>query len=160
MCAIITKVCRSCLLLVGKKRHSLCHISQSFGGFVEQHLTQRQESIRKCRWMFRIPARSRSQDYLLKISTCSEHITWPSSVRQREYKVMWAWRKLHNGSLGSLACSASELTSESMNPFRHFGRTPWTGNSPITGPPPTQESATQNSVNIYPCLEGCSNLRF
>jgi hypothetical protein len=27
--------------------------------------------------------------------------------------------------LGSLACSDSELTSETVNPFRHFARTPW-----------------------------------
>jgi len=26
--------------------------------------------------------------------------------------------------LGPLACSDIELTSETMNPFRHFGRTP------------------------------------
>jgi len=30
-----------------------------------------------------------------------------------------------------LACSDSELTSETMNPFRHFGRIPWTGDRPI-----------------------------
>jgi hypothetical protein len=29
--------------------------------------------------------------------------------------------------LGPLACSASELTSETMNPFKCFGRTPCTG---------------------------------
>jgi len=29
--------------------------------------------------------------------------------------------------LGPLACSDLELTSETMNPFRHFGRTPWLG---------------------------------
>jgi hypothetical protein len=29
--------------------------------------------------------------------------------------------------LGSLACSESELISETVAPFRHFGRTPLTG---------------------------------
>jgi hypothetical protein len=29
--------------------------------------------------------------------------------------------------LDPLACANSELTSESMNPFRNFGRTLWTG---------------------------------
>jgi hypothetical protein len=31
--------------------------------------------------------------------------------------------------LGPLVCSNSELTSETMNSFRHFGRTPWAGGS-------------------------------
>jgi len=35
-----------------------------------------------------------------------------------------------------LACSESEWTSGSMNPFRCFGRTPWTGDRPIARPQP------------------------
>jgi len=34
--------------------------------------------------------------------------------------------------LAPLAYSDSELTSETMNPFRRFGRTPWMGNRTIT----------------------------
>jgi len=33
-------------------------------------------------------------------------------------------------------------TSETMNPFRHFGRTPWTVDQPITRPLSTQDSTT------------------
>jgi hypothetical protein len=33
--------------------------------------------------------------------------------------------------LGPLYCSNSEWTSETMNPFRYFGRTPWTGDGPL-----------------------------
>jgi len=33
--------------------------------------------------------------------------------------------------LGSLVCFNSELTPETMNPFRKFGRTPWIGQQPI-----------------------------
>jgi len=34
--------------------------------------------------------------------------------------------------LGPLTCSGSELTSKTMNSFRNFGRTPWTGDRHIT----------------------------
>jgi len=33
-----------------------------------------------------------------------------------------------------MACSDSELTSETMDPFRHFRRFPWTGNQPDARP--------------------------
>jgi hypothetical protein len=36
--------------------------------------------------------------------------------------------------LSPVACSESELTSETMNPFGHFGRTPWMGDGPISRP--------------------------
>jgi len=42
--------------------------------------------------------------------------------------------------LGPLACSDSELTSETMKRSKCFGRTPWTGNRPIAKPLPTQDS--------------------
>jgi len=41
--------------------------------------------------------------------------------------------------LGPPACSDSELTSETNNPFRNFRRTPWMGDRPIARPPSTQE---------------------
>jgi len=50
--------------------------------------------------------------------------------------------------LGPVVCSESELTSESMNPFRHFGRTPWTGYQPVARPVPTQNSTTQKDVDM------------
>jgi len=49
-----------------------------------------------------------------------------------------------------LACSDSELTSETMNSFIHFGRTPWTGDRPISRPLPTQDT-TQRDADIHPC---------
>jgi hypothetical protein len=53
--------------------------------------------------------------------------------------------------LGPLASSESELTSETVNPFRHFDRIPWTGDRPITAPVPTQDSTTQKT-HPYICL--------
>jgi len=35
-----------------------------------------------------------------------------------------------------------------MNCFRHFGRTPWTGDQPISRPLPTQDSITQEIADI------------
>jgi len=61
--------------------------------------------------------------------------------------------------LGPLTCSYSELTSETVNAFRHFGRTPWTGDRPIARPIPTQDSTTQKYADIHPCLERVSNRR-
>jgi hypothetical protein len=49
-----------------------------------------------------------------------------------------------------LTCSESDLTSGSMNPFRHFGRTPWTGDRPIAKPLPTQERTTQKKRRHSP----------
>jgi hypothetical protein len=48
--------------------------------------------------------------------------------------------------LGPLASSVSELTSEAMNPFRHFGRTHWTGDRPNARPLPTQDSRAQKNA--------------
>jgi hypothetical protein len=38
--------------------------------------------------------------------------------------------------LGPLACFETELTSETMDPSRHFGRTPWMGHRPVARPLP------------------------
>jgi hypothetical protein len=43
---------------------------------------------------------------------------------------------------GSVVSSDSGLTTASMNPFRHFGRTNWTGDRLILVPLPTQGSTT------------------
>jgi len=50
--------------------------------------------------------------------------------------------------LGPLTSSNSDLTAETMNPFRHFGRTPWTGDLLIPRPVPTQDSTTQMQTYI------------
>jgi len=46
-----------------------------------------------------------------------------------------------------------------MNPFRHFGTTPWMGDRPIARPVPTQDNTTQKNAEIYSCLERESNPR-
>jgi len=55
--------------------------------------------------------------------------------------------------LGPLAYSESELTSETKNPFRHFGRIPWIGDQPIAGPLPIQDITTQKNTDIHPCFK-------
>jgi len=50
--------------------------------------------------------------------------------------------------LAPLTSSGSELNSETTNPFRHFGRTPWTGDQPIARPVPTLDSTVQRSADI------------
>jgi len=60
--------------------------------------------------------------------------------------------------LRPLACSVSELTSETVNPFGHFGRTPWTGDRPISMSIPMQDS-TNKDADIHPSLERDSNPR-
>jgi len=44
--------------------------------------------------------------------------------------------------LGPLVCFESELTSGTMNPFRHIGWTPSTGDQPIIRPLLTQDSTS------------------
>jgi len=51
--------------------------------------------------------------------------------------------------LGSLVCSNSELTCETMNPFRNFGRTPWVGDRPLEISVPTRNNQTKRDVDIY-----------
>jgi len=51
--------------------------------------------------------------------------------------------------LGPLACSDSALTSETMKPSRHFGRTPWMGDRPVSNPLHTQDS---KNTDIYQCF--------
>jgi len=46
--------------------------------------------------------------------------------------------------LDALACSYSET----MSPFRHLGRTPWTGDRPIARPLPKLDSTTQRNADI------------
>jgi hypothetical protein len=55
--------------------------------------------------------------------------------------------------LGFLACSYLELTSDTMDPFRYFERTPWTGDRPIARSLPTQDCTTQKNADIHPFLE-------
>jgi len=55
--------------------------------------------------------------------------------------------------LGSQSCSEPELTSENMNPLRHFDRTLWTGNRLRSNPLSAQNSTTEKDVDTYPCLE-------
>jgi len=45
-----------------------------------------------------------------------------------------------------------------MDPFRHFGRSPWTGDRPIARPLPTHNTKRKN-VDIYPCFERVSKPR-
>jgi hypothetical protein len=59
-------------------------------------------------------------------------------------------RMLQINGLYVVARSDSELTSETMNPFRHFGRIPWTGDRPIPKSLPTQKGTTQKNANILP----------
>jgi len=40
-----------------------------------------------------------------------------------------------------------------MNTFRHFDRTPWMRNRPISRSLPTQESRTQKEAAVHPRLE-------
>jgi len=56
--------------------------------------------------------------------------------------------------LGSLTCSVSELTSETMNPFRQFHRTPWTGEDR-----PILRHIQDKNMEIQPCLEWNSKQR-
>jgi hypothetical protein len=46
------------------------------------------------------------------------------------------------------------ITSESMNPFRHFDRTPRTGDRPLERPLPTRDSTAQKNMGTIIYLEG------
>lgn len=46
--------------------------------------------------------------------------------------------------LDPLACRNVELSSGTVNPFRHFDRTTWTGDRPSARPVPTQDSTKWN----------------
>jgi len=50
-----------------------------------------------------------------------------------------------------------ELISETVNPFRHFGRTPRMGHWCITRPLPMWDSTTQKNMDIYPYFKQDSN---
>jgi len=58
-----------------------------------------------------------------------------------------------------VACFDLELTSETMNTFRHFGRIPWTEDQPTPRPLPTQDSITQRNVGMHLGIEWNSNPR-
>jgi len=49
------------------------------------------------------------------------------------------------------------LTSETYESLGTIGRTPWTGDQPVAGPLPTQDSTTQKNADTRPCLERDSN---
>jgi hypothetical protein len=63
-------------------------------------------------------------------------------------------QKLLDTPLRIRACSFSELTSETTNPFQHFARTPWMGDRAIARPLHTQDSTTQKDADIQPCSSG------
>jgi len=50
--------------------------------------------------------------------------------------------------MGPLTSFESESISETMNPFKYIGRTPWTGDQPIAKPLPPQDSTTQKSGHV------------
>jgi len=54
--------------------------------------------------------------------------------------------------LNHVTCLGSELTSETMNLFRHVGRFPWTEDQPIARPLSTQYNTTQRKADIHPCV--------
>jgi len=49
---------------------------------------------------------------------------------------------------GEVARGWKKLTCGTMNAFRHFGRTPWTGYQPIAIPLPTEVNTTQGTEDI------------
>jgi len=73
------------------------------------------------------------------------HCTWNIKITYKDHKykiILTYFWKVHDlmsallpflttacmfHSLGPLACFKSESTSETMNPFRYFSRSPWTG---------------------------------
>jgi hypothetical protein len=59
--------------------------------------------------------------------------------------------------IGPPAYSSSQLSCESMNYIRHFGRTPWTEDRPVVRPLSTQDSTTQKDPDAHPYLEQDSN---
>jgi hypothetical protein len=61
--------------------------------------------------------------------------------------------------LGHLHYSETELTSETLNSFRYFGRTSWTGDRALAKPLPAQNSTTQKNMDTHPCPERDSNPR-
>jgi len=50
--------------------------------------------------------------------------------------------------LGPLACSDSELTSETMSQFGHLCRTPWMGDQPIVRPSSSEDDTIQKDVGM------------
>jgi hypothetical protein len=46
-------------------------------------------------------------------------------------------------------CSNSDLTSETMNPFHTFGRTPWLGDQLIARPLLTQGNTDKEKLGTY-----------
>jgi len=61
--------------------------------------------------------------------------------------------------LGPLVSSEWELTSETMDSFKYFDGTPWTGDQPIARPLPTQDETKREEAGIYPYLERDANSR-
>jgi hypothetical protein len=48
-----------------------------------------------------------------------------------------------------MACSDSELSSQTMDPLRHFGRISWMRDRRISTLQPTQRSTTQKKANTH-----------
>jgi hypothetical protein len=83
------------------------------------------------------------------------HITKPTLIKFIEIRQVVPAHTSHE--LGPLASSELELTSEIMNPFRHFCRNPWNWNYPIANILSAQDSTTQIKEDIYPSVERDSN---
>jgi hypothetical protein len=71
--------------------------------------------------------------------------------------LMQFWCSFHE--LSPLTCSDSELTSETVNHFRHFGRTCWKGGGGLTHRKASIYTAQHKNADIHPCHERGSNPR-
>jgi len=87
-------------------------------------------------------------DYSVKAITCRNFVNVKETVSQC-YKATEAGLEVTVMNsctlcrLDPLICSDSELTSETMNPCKQFGRTPWVGDQTIGKSLPTQDSTTR-----------------
>jgi hypothetical protein len=104
--------------------------------------------------------------FLLHLSRISAHLHLVQRSRMRgatpslpQYALMaWCLVKhrdnftfsFYHGLVGSVVCFESELTSETVVPFRHFGRT---GCLPIARSLPTQGRTPQKNTHVHLCLE-------
>jgi len=53
-----------------------------------------------------------------------------------------------------MSCYELKLTSEAVNPFRRFGKTPWTRDRHIIRSLPTRDSMSQRNANIIHASSG------
>jgi hypothetical protein len=90
-------------------------------------------------------------------TSCKESI-WPMleiahiTINYKDYYLIKCCCCTNHGSCPP-ACSGSELSSETMNPFRRFCMT-------TAGPLPTQESTTNKIAGLHTFIERDSNTRF